>query len=435
MKKLPVHVRILLGLVLGALAGSIVQRVYGPEHESVKWFVSEIASPAGTIFLNLIYMIVVPLLFAALVLGVSEIGNAKKLGRVGVRSLLLTLFLSSIAVIVGLAAVNIFKPGVGISEEKKVQLEQQFMQNQDTQKKVAQAEEVRNKRPHEYIVELFPSNPLQSASTALSGGLLPFMVFSLIFGIALSGIDPEKAQPVRSFLEGVFETCIRVVEFAMKYAPIGVFGLMFATTSILGVETLVSLIKYALVVLGALAFHQFVTYSLAVKYIAKRSPREFFRAIRGVMGTAFVTSSSNATLPAAIKSSEEDLGIPREVGSFVLTVGATANQNGTALFEGITLLFLAQFFNVPLDMGQQLTVLLLSILAGVGTAGVPGGSWPMIAVICGMIGVPPAGIGICLGVDRILDMSRTVLNVSGDLTIAACVASMEGASRDPLELA
>src|SRR5690606_10446620 len=140
------------------------------------------------------------------------------------------------------------------------------------------------------------------------------------------------------------ETCIRVVEFAMKYAPIGVFGLMFATTSILGVETLVSLIKYALVVLGALAFHQFVTYSLAVKYIAKRSPREFFRAIRGVMGTAFVTSSSNATLPAAIKSSEEDLGIPREVGSFVLTVGATANQNGTALFEGITLLFLAQFF-------------------------------------------------------------------------------------------
>lgn len=431
MKRLPLHLKILIGLVLGAISGAIVQSQFnGTEQDPIKKFTSEfirvVGDPVGSLFLNMIFMIVVPLLFAALVLGVSEIGDAKKVGRIGVRSLLLTIVLSSIAVVVGLAAVNFFKPGTGISVEQREELYAKYAATGDAEKRVKQAQEAEQKNPVDYLNEIVPRNPLNSAVTALEGGLIGFMVFALIFGIALGGVEPERALPVREFLEGLFAVCLKVLDMAMKLAPYGVFALMFKATALLGIDAIRALMAYALVVLGALAFHQFVIYSIAIKLLAKRNPLEFFGQIKGVMFTAFATSSSNATLPHALKSAEEDLGLPRDISSFVLTVGATANQNGTALFEGITILFLAQLFGIPLDLGQQVTVMALSILAGVGTAGVPGGSWPMIAIICGLVGIPPTAIGLCIGVDRILDMSRTVLNVSGDITIAACVSSMEG---------
>ncbi len=280
------------------------------------------------------------------------------------------------------------------------------------------------------IVDFVPKNPLESATKALDGGLLGFMVFTLIFGIALTSIEPEKALPIKALLEGLFAVCLRVIEMAMKFAPIGVFCLMFAAAAQLNIEAFAALAKYASLVLVALAVHMVFVYSAAIKVIAKRNPVEFFRQIRTVIITAFATSSSNATLPTALKVSEEEVGNPRDISSFVLTVGATANQNGTALFEGITVLFLAQLYGVSLSIGQQFIVMGWCIIAGIGTAGVPGGSWPMIAIILAQVGVPPEAIGLCLGIDRILDMSRTTLNVSGDIVIATCVAAMEGKSNE-----
>jgi len=417
------HNKILLGLVLGAIAGVACQIWLGADSAALKDFVKGYAQPVGRIFLNMIFMIVVPLLFSALVLGVADIGDARKVGRIGVRALALTVLLSGIAVGIGMGGVNLVKPGEGLAPEERARLTALYTDNTDAQKKVEDSQKA--KPAGEAIAELIPRNPLQSAVEALEGGLLPFMVFALFFGLAMTMIDAEKALPLKAFFEGLFAISQKIIEMAMKFAPIGVFALVFATAATLGGSAFQALGTYALLVLVALALQLFVVYSAALKFIAKWNPLEFFRRIQRVMLTAFATASSNATLPVALESADKDLGLSRDTSSFVLTLGATANQNGTALFEGITILFLAQFFGIPLDFGQQLTVMGLAILAGIGTAGVPGGSWPMIAIICAKVGIPPEGIGICLGIDRILDMSRTVLNVTGDLTIAACVDSGE----------
>lgn len=423
-RRMPLHTRIFIGLAAGAVLGIVAQVWLGTEHAGLQAFSKNFAQPAGAIFMNMIFMIVVPLLFSALVLGVADIGAARSVGRVGIRALVLTVVFSGIAVAIGLTAVNVFRPGAGIDPVERDRLIAAYAMSDAAKKSVEKAEEA--KGAAETIVDLVPRNPLDSAVHALEGGLLPFMFFALVFGLALAAIPPETAAPMRALLESLFAISQRVIEFAMKIAPIGVFALGFVAASTLGVAALAALGKYAGLVLVALLFHMVVVYSLALKFLAKRDPLTFFRQIRQVILTAFATSSSNATLPTALKSAQEDVGLPRDISSFVLTVGATGNQNGTALFEGITILFLAQFFGVDLTVGQQLLVMGLAILAGVGTAGVPGGAWPMIAVILVKIGVPPEGIGICLGIDRLLDMSRTVLNVTGDVAIAACVTTWEG---------
>lgn len=428
-KRAPLHVWILLALILGAAAGLVGQWQLGAANEGLKSFIDSFAKPVGSIFLNMIFMVVVPLLFAALVLGIAEIGDARKVGRIGVRSILLTILLSGIAVIIGLGLVNVFKPGAGIDPARREQMMATYGKKEDAEKKIEQSHKA--KSAADTIVEMVPKNPLASAVDALEGGLLPFMVFALIFGLALSSIEPEKALPVKQFLEGLFAITLKIIDYAMKLAPLAVFCFAFTTAATLGLDAFSALLKYALLVLFGLAFHLFVVYSIALRVFAKRNPIEFFRQMRTVMLTAFATSSSNATLPYALRAAEEEVGLPRDISSFVLTVGATANQNGTALFEGVTIIFLAQFFGVPLDLGQQVMVMGLAILAGVGTAGVPGGAWPMIAIILVKIGVPAEAIGICLGIDRILDMSRTVLNVTGDMTIAACVAAMEKSESKP----
>lgn len=420
---MPLHTKIFLGLIIGAAAGAIAQWSFGADNGHLKAVVEDYTKPIGQLFLRLIFMVVVPLLISALILGVSDIGDARKVGRVGVRSLLLTVLLSGIAVLLALTAVNVVKPGEGIADSQREKLVNLYGKKEDAAKMVEQSQQAKGVATT--LVEFVPKNPIEEAVRALEGGLLPLMVFALFFGIAMSAIEAEKALPVKAFFEGIFAISQKVIEFAMRFAPIGVCALIFSTTALLGLDALVALGKYAVLVLVVLAIHQFGTYSLVLRWIAKMNPVVFFRKIRSVMLTAFATSSSNATLPEAMRCAEEDLGLPRETSSFVLTLGATANQNGTALFEGITVIFLAQVFGVHLDLSQQLTVLFMAILAGVGTAGVPGGSWPMIAVICAKVGIPPEAIGLALGVDRILDMSRTVLNVSGDLTIATCVSALE----------
>lgn len=423
-KRTPLHTKILIALVAGGVLGITLQFVLpgGPKNPGLVWFSDNIAQHVGTIFLTMIFMIVVPLLFSALTLGIAEIGDAAKVGRIGIRALILTILFSGIAVVLGILIVNAVKPGVGLPEAKREALLASI--DAEGAEKKGKAEELATTDPP--TLGIVPRNPILEATRALTGGLLPFMFFSLVFGIALSAIDPEKAQPLKQFLDGLFAVSLKVIDFAMLLAPIGVFCLVFRTGAILGIDLITTLGKYVVIVLVALAFHQFVVYSIAIKFIAKRNPIEFFRQMKTVMLTAFATSSSNATLPTALKAAEEDLGLPRKISTFVLTVGATGNQNGTALFEGITILFLAQFVGVDLTLAEQFQVMLLAIVAGIGTAGVPGGSWPMIAGVIQRFNIPVATIGIVLGIDRILDMSRTVLNVTGDMAIAACVAKWEG---------
>jgi DAACS family dicarboxylate/amino acid:cation (Na+ or H+) symporter len=415
-KGMALHTKILLGLVLGAACG-ILAKKYVQDEESLKRAI-DWAGAIGEVFLNLIFMVVVPLLFSALVLGVSELGDVRKIGRIGIRSLAMTIILSSIAVLIGVGAINLVDPSKAISLEKRQELRDNYAKEQTSTPDPVQEKD-------KAALGMVPKNPLRDAVAAFSGGILPFMVFSLIFGIALASIEAEKSLPLKGVLEALFAVSLKVIDFAMKFAPIGVFGLVFAAGAKLGIDLFVTLGGYVMVVLVALAVHQFVTYSLVIKFIGKRDPVQFFKQMRTVMATAFATSSSNATLPTAIKAAEDDLGVPRRIGNFVLTVGATANQNGTALFEGITIIFLCRLFGVDLSIGQQFMVMGLAIVGGIGTAGVPSGSIPMIAGVLTTLGAPAGAVGLIVGIDRIMDMSRTVLNVTGDMTIAVCVSAME----------
>lgn len=423
-KKLPLHTKVGIGLALGAIAGLTAQAALpgGAKNEGLKWLNDNVMQHVGAAFLAMIFMIVVPLLFSALVLGVAEIGEVAKVGRLGVKALVLTVLLSGTAVGIGLAGVNLIKPGEAIPLEKRQEMRTSVNAEEATKKGAAE----KQAEVDPSVFGIVPKNPLLEATRALSGGILPFMFFALVFGLALAGVPEEKAMAVRSFLDGLFAVCQRVVEMAMSLAPLGVFALVFRTASVLGFHALSALAAYAGTVLLCLAVHMFVTYPIVLKTIAKRNPLEFFRQVRPVILTAFATSSSNATLPIALKTAEEEVGLPRDISSFVLTVGATANQNGTALFEGVTILFLAQFYGIALSMQDQLTVMGLAIVAGIGTAGVPGGSWPMISGVIQRFRIPTEAIGVVLGIDRILDMCRTTLNVVGDMTIAACVATLEG---------
>lgn len=424
---MPVHTKVFIALVFGAIAGVIGQSAVSPD--DLKNVTENWASPIGKIFLYGIFMVVVPLLFSALALGVSELGDIKKVGRVGIRSLLLTVVLSGIAVLIGLGAINIFNPASTLSQDKKAVLIAKYGNADKAKENIAKFESQKLDDPP--LFGFIPKNPLKESVRALEGGLLPLMFFALVFGLALSGVEAEKGLVLKQFLEGLFAVTLKMIEYAMLFAPIGVFMLIFSAVASLGAEILVSLGLYVGLVLVALAVHLFLVYGAAIKVLAKRDPLQFFRQMRTVMLTAFATSSSNATLPTALKAATDDVGLPREVSSFVLTVGATANQNGTALYEGITIVFICSMFGHPLDLAQQATVMLLAIVAGVGTAGVPGGSLPVIGLILTRFGVPAEAIGLIFGVDRILDMSRTVLNVVGDMTIATCVAAMEpGGTRE-----
>jgi DAACS family dicarboxylate/amino acid:cation (Na+ or H+) symporter len=277
-----------------------------------------------------------------------------------------------------------------------------------------------------FVRTLVPANPLESMARS-TPDMIGIMFFSVVFGAALTLVSRDAAAPVIALLDGVFKVVAKIIDIVMKVAPLGVACLLFAMTARFGFGFLVSLGWYVVTVLGGLAIHMFIVYGVALKLWARVSPAEFFKRARTVMLTAFSTSSSNATLPTALRVSESNLGVPREIGAFVLTVGATANQNGTALYEGVTVLFLAQLAGVDLTLTQQMTIVYLAVLGSIGTAGVPAGSLPFVVAVLAMVGIPTQLIAIILGVDRLLDMSRTVVNVMGDLTATVYVAKKEGA--------
>lgn len=425
----PLATKILLGLLIGAIGGLLVGRLAAsPEAEArLAWWLVQIIQPVGKLFIRIIFMVVIPLIFSAIVLGVSEMGDVRKLGRVGLKSIFYTLLLSGTSVAIGILFVNTLRPGDRIPEETRTALIAQY--GGDAAAKVALGTKA-SPPLAETLLALIPQNPLAEAVNAFTpnytgGGLIAVMVFSLFFGVALTLVPAELASILSHVFKAVFEVCLRIIGFAMRLAPLGVACLAFALTAQLGLGLVRTLGLYVFTVLVGLALHQFGTYSLCLKFIGGRSPLAFFKSTQEAMLTAFSTSSSNATLPVSIRVAEENLKLPTRISRFVLTVGASANQNGTALYEGVTVLFLAQVFGVDLNLGQQLVVALMCILAGLGTAGVPGGSLPLVVGVLVTIRVPGESIAIILGIDRLLDMCRTTLNVTGDLVCAVLVAKGE----------
>jgi DAACS family dicarboxylate/amino acid:cation (Na+ or H+) symporter len=346
----------------------------------------------------------------------------RSLGRVGVKTLAYTVVVSAIAVLLGLLMVNVFRPGEGMSDDMRARLSVGAADRAATVTTSASAP----KTGLDLLVQIVPDNV---AKAAAGGEMLAWMFFSLMVGVGLTLTPTAAAQRFKEFLEGLYDVTMTLIQLVISFAPIGVAALLFTLTAQLGWEILFQLARYVVVVLLALAIHQFVVYSLAVKLLGGMSPLAFFRGIQEAMVTAFSTASSNATLPTALEVAEKNLELPPQISRFVLTIGATANQNGTALFEGVTVLFLAQFYGIELSLAQQALVVLICILGGIGTAGVPAGSIPVVAMILGMVGVPVEGIGLILGVDRLLDMCRTTLNVTGDL--AAAVVVSRGEPREP----
>lgn len=417
--------RILLGLVIGITLGLLANAIWG-KNATLEWWITTVIIPIGNIFLRIIFMIVIPMVLSAIILGVAEMGDVRKLGRVGAKSLGITLLLAGTAVAIGLLVVNILQPGKSLSPEKRDQLSAQY--REQGEKTVANEQQ---KMPlSETLLSLIPKNPLQEAVNAFEakqngGGMLAVMVFALFVGVAMAVSPPESVKTFKGFCQGTFEISMKIIGFAMRLAPLGVACLSFSVTARLGLDIVSSLAAYAGTVVLGLALHQFGTYSLVVKLLAGRSPLQFFKDCEEAILTAFGTSSSNATLPVSLRVAEEKLKLPPQISRFVLTVGASANQNGTALYEGVTVLFLAQVFGVDLSLGEQIVVALMCVLAGIGTAGVPGGSLPLVVGVLVTIGVPGGAIAIIMGIDRILDMCRTTLNVTGDLVCATVVARGE----------
>lgn len=419
-KAMPLHWKIAIGFALGLLSGLAVHYSVGSESEGVKALIGFVTQPFSTLFLSLIFMMIVPLLFSALVVGVSEMGDVASLGRIGWRTLGYTVLLSGIAVLLGLVMVNLLKPGAGVDPALAQQL---LVEGADRAEAIVRDSQSQPSGMA-MVLSIVPQNAIRAASD--NGTILALMFFALMFGV---GIVLTPSTPALSTLkrgiEGLFEVSMTLIGLVIRLAPYAVFCFMFNLAVLFGWDLLLRLGAYVLVVVGALALHLFVVYPVALKAFGGYSPARFFRGVQEAMLMAFSTASSNATLPTALRVADQKLGLPRHISRFVLTIGATANQNGTALFEGVTVIFLAQFFGVELSLFQQFTVMVVCILGGIGTAGVPSGSLPVVALICVMVGVPAEGIGLVLGVNHFLDMCRTTVNVTGDLAIAALVSRGE----------
>lgn len=431
-KGMALHTKILIGLLVGVIGGLIVNWTAGGDNPKVAWTIANITQPIGTLFLNLLLMIVVPLVFSSLVVGVAGIGDIRKLGRIGLKSFAYCLIISAISVVIGLGLANTIRPGERISPEIKAQLEAKYSGGAksaaEAQKKADEA--AKADTPLMSVVKtVVPKNVFSSIvgeGPGFNPNMLHIMFFALIIGIAITLLPAPVSAPFVGVMDSLFAITSKIIDIIMKFAPYAVACLLFNNIAQFGLDLLASLAWFVITVLLGLGLHFFGVYSLSVWFLSKINPLEFFKRVRTVIVTAFSTSSSNATLPTALRVSEENLGVPKEINSFVLTVGATANQNGTALYEGVTVLFIAQLAGADLTLGVQLMVVYLAILGGIGTAGVPSGSIPFIIGILAMIGIDPALIAIILGVDRILDMCRTTLNVVGDITAATFVARSEG---------
>lgn len=410
---LSLHSKMAIGFAVGILAG-VLANLYALETSWLAGLIQYVTDPVGRIFLNLLFMLVVPLVFSALVLGVVEIGDPRSLGRIGGRTLVFILVVTAIAVSIGLVIVNLVQPGQGLPPELAEELIAGSSERvADIASKGGAVSGI------DLLINIVPRNPI---AAAVNGDLIGVMFFALLFGIAATVVASPGTRSFVGAVQGVYDICLKLIGWIIQLAPYAVACLLFGITAKLGFDVLVQLARYVGTVVLALAIHFFVVFPILVRVFGGMSPLKFFKGAQPAILTAFSTSSSSATLPTTLECAEHRLGVPRPVARFVCTLGATANMNGTALFEGITVLFLAQFFGVELSFVQQISILVLCIFGAIGAAGVPGGSLPVIAMILAMFGIPPEGIGLILGVDRFLDMCRTTVNVGGDLVGSVVVA-------------
>lgn len=408
--------QMLAGFLLGLILGLIV---YATSQDAgwVEFVVKYVTAPIGQLFLRLLFMLVLPLLFSALVVGIAEMGEIRALRNVGLITLVYTVVVSAIAVAISLAVVNLLQPGGGVDPATaNAMIGDAKAGAAGIIQKTGEA-----KTGIDAFIGIVPSNLITAMS---ENDILAVMFFALFFGIGILLVNSPKTATLKDMFDGVFEVSMRLIGLVVRLAPLAIFCFMFNLAAQFGWDLLIRLAAYVGVVLLALGLQMFGVFPLLLKFLAKKSPIAFFRETQEASVMAFATASSNATLPTSLRVAETRLMLPPKISRFVLTIGATANQNGTAMFEGVTVLFLAQFFGVQLDLSQQLFVMVVCILAGVGTAGVPAGSLPVIALILGGVGVPPEGIGLILGVDRFLDMCRTTLNVVGDLVAATVVSAL-----------
>jgi Na+/H+-dicarboxylate symporter len=429
-KKIPLHTQIIAGLILGLVFGLVIIK-FGISPD----FTINFIKPIGTVFINSLKMIAVPLVFASLVIGVANLGDISKLSRIGGKTIFAYLITTVIAITIGLLLVNIIKPGDSLPQETRESLMSLYDDAVGT--KAEKAAEVSSQGPLQPLIEIVPENIVKAAAD--NSSMLQVVFFAIIVGIALLQIPKEKAKNFINFFDAFNDVIIKIVEYIMMIAPYGVFALMASLiVEIAGdnpdsaVELLLALLKYTLVVLGGLILVIVGIYSVILKSFTKIKFLDFLKAMRPAMLLGFSTSSSSATLPVTMKLVEEELGVSEEVSSFVLPLGATINMNGTSLYQAVAAVFIAQALGMDLTISQQLTIVLTATLAAIGSAGVPGAGLIMLIIVLEAIGVPGAGVALIIAPDRILDMFRTVVNITGDATVCVAVASTEGELPDGL---
>ena len=419
-KGLSLQWKMLIGFLAGLILGLIA---YSTQRDAawVEFVTTYVTTPIGQVFLRLLFMLVIPLLFSALVVGIAEMGEVRSLKRVGIRTLVYTVIVSAIAVAVSLLVVNLLQPGAGVDKAAAAEMLQQSAgrASEIVQSGAEQPSGI------DAFVSIIPNNLVEAMGS--NSAILSVMFFALFFGIGLLITDTPSSRTLLKGFEGLFDVTMKLIMIVIKLAPYAVACFMFNLAALFGWELLVRLSAYVGVVLLALGIQMFIVFPILLATLGKKNPIDFFRETQEASLMAFSTASSNATLPTSLKVADERLNLPRRIARFVLTIGATANQNGTAMFEGVTVIFLAQFFGIDLSLGQQLMVMLVCILGGIGTAGIPAGSLPVIALILAMVGIQPEAIALVLGVDRFLDMCRTTLNVVGDLVAAQVISAGEPA--------
>tara|TARA_B100001250_G_scaffold40975_1_gene32458 strand:- start:44449 stop:45729 length:1281 start_codon:yes stop_codon:yes gene_type:complete len=417
MNKLELHWKIIIAMILGLL--------YGLFASSVGWdeFTNNWIKPWGVIFVNLLKLIAVPLVFVSLVKGISSLSDISKLSRIGGKTIIFYLITTVISVTIGLFLVNMVDPGIGFEEDSVVQNQKI---NNGANTKITLAEDLKEDGPLQFLVDVVPTNIFYSASN--NRNMLQIIFFAILFGISMVLLPDEKTLYVKGFFDGINEIVLKMVDLVILVSPYGVFALLAALVVDFGASAnlFIALGKYSFTVVLGLFIMVFLIYPLIFSLFTKVNYLNFFKGISSAQMLAFSTSSSAATLPVTMERCEDHLGVSKEITSFVLPLGATINMDGTSLYQAIAAVFIAQVFNIDLDMSEQLTIVLTATLASIGAAAVPGAGMVMLVIVLGAINVPVEGLALIFGVDRILDMLRTVVNVTGDATVAIVVASSEG---------
>jgi len=411
--RLQLYTKILIALVLGAVFG------LAAHHFGFAGFVVAYLKPVGSAFIRLISMVVVPLVFSSLLVGTASLTDIRALGRIGAKTILFYLCTTAIAVSIGLVLTNVLRPGSSLSPQAR----QQLADGAAGQKDLPAQPAAEKPSIRDLLLNIIPTNPVRAMA---DGQMLQIIFFALLTGVCLTLIPPDRSRPVLSFFEAVNDVIIKMVHLIMKTAPYAVFALIAAVVADFGFGILSMLIKYCVVVLLGLIIHTLFTYCLALKIFTRMSLSSFFRGFRPAQLVGFCSSSSNATLPVTMECATQNLGVPLQICGFTLPLGATINMDGTALLQGVAAGFLAQIYGMDLSFVQQLTIVLTAVLASIGTAGIPGAGIIMLAIVLNSVGIPLQGIAIILGVDRFLDMCRTVVNITGDAVCAVVVASTEG---------